>query len=260
MTRISYLAGAIFALTTAGAAAADVPATTLSADQIVERNVAARGGLEAWRAVRTLTLSGELDAGGKKNTELPFVVKMKRPYMSRLEIRFQDQTALQVYNGIQGWKYRPFLGRDEVEPYTAEETKEAAAWASLDGPLIDYQAKGTQVAFEGTDAVEGKPAYKLKLTLRDGETRHLWIDANTFLERKIEGEPRRLDGKMHQVAIFYRDYRPEHGLAVPHTFETVVDGVRQTRKMTIDRVAINQSLDDALFAKPQITASAASAQ
>jgi len=259
MTKIPYLLGSLFALT-AGTAAMAAPAPNLTTEQIIERNVAARGGLDAWRAVKTLTMSGELDAGGKKNVELPFVVKMKRPYKSRLEIRFQDKTALQIYDGVQGWKYRPFLGREEVEPYSPAETKEAASWAGLDGPLIDYQAKGTQVALEGGDTLDGSPAYKLKLTLRDGEVRHLWVDANTFLERKIEGEPRRLDGKMHSVAIFYRDYRPEKGLAVPHVFETVVDGVRQTRRMTIDRVSVNQAIDDALFARPQLAADSISVQ
>lgn len=258
MTNISRcLAGGLLAL---GAAAAFAGVPSLSADQIVARNVAARGGLDNWRAVKTLTLTGELDAGGKKSMELPFVVKMKRPDKSRLEIRFQDKTALQVYDGVQGWKYRPFLGREEVEPYSPAETKEAASWSGLDGPLIDYQAKGTQVALEGTDTVEGSPAYKLKLTLKDGETRHLWVDANNFLERKIEGEPRRLDGKMHSVAVFYRDFRPENGLAVPHVFETVVDGVRQTRRMTIDRVAINTPLDDGLFARPQLASGGGSPQ
>lgn len=255
MTRIAcFLVTGLFAL---GAAAAT---PNLSVDQIVARNVAARGGLDAWHAVKTLTFTGELDVGGKKNTELPFVLKMKRPYKSRLEIRFEDKTALQIFDGAQGWKYRPFLGREEVEPFSPAETKEASSWAGLDGPLIDYQVKGTRVALEGSDMIEGSPAYKLKLTLKDGETRHLWVDAETFLERKIEGEPRRLDGKMHTVAIFFRDFRPENGLAVPHTFETVVDGVRQTRKMTIERVAVNTPLDDMQFAKPQLASGTISIQ
>ena len=80
-----------------------VQASQYSVAQIVERNIAARGGLQAWRAVQTLTLSGQLEAGGKENTPLPFVMEMKRPHKSRLEIRFRDQTAFQVYDGANGW-------------------------------------------------------------------------------------------------------------------------------------------------------------
>ncbi len=235
----------------AAAPAGGAPEHALSAAQIAERNAAARGGLDAWHAVRTLSLSGEMEAGGTKNTELPFVLKMKRPHMSRWEIRFQNQTAVQVYDGVNGWKLRPFLGRDDVEPFTAAEAKAAAAWDDLDGPLIDYAAKGTKVTFQGMDTVEGHSAYKLELTMKNGVHRQLWIDAATFLELKIDGQPRMLDGKMRNVEIFYRDYRRDHGLMVPHVLETVVEGGRAPHKMHIDRVTINPALDNAVFAKPQ---------
>jgi len=208
--------------------------------------------LNAWRAVDTLSMSGELEAGGKKNTELPFVMRMKRPHKSRLEIRFLDQKALQVYDGEHGWKVRPFLGRDEVEPFTAAEIKSAAAWEELDGPLIDHARKGIKVALQGTDTVEGNKTYKLKLTFRDGHVRHLWIDAASFLEVKIEGEPRKMDGKFHNVAIYFRDYKSEQGLTVPHVFETIVEGVKQTHKMRIDHFSVNHPMNDGLFAKPQL--------
>ncbi len=225
-----------------------------TAAQIVAKNVEARGGLKAWRAVNTVTFSGKMDAGGKKNVELPFVMKMKRPHMNRLELRFQDQTAIQVYNGETGWKVRPFMGRgDEPEPFTPAETKTAATWDELDGPLVDYARKGTQVTLDGMETVEGHQAYKLKLTMKDGSERHVWIDATTFLERKIDGEPRILDGKLHNVTIYYRDYKTENGLKVPHVLETVVEGVKPSHKMYIEHVAVNKPMDDTLFANPNLT-------
>ncbi|AXV77025.1 MULTISPECIES: outer membrane lipoprotein-sorting protein [Ralstonia solanacearum species complex] len=253
-TRFRFLALSLACtLAASGAAAADhASASQLSAAQIAERNVVARGGLQAWRAVNSMVMSGQIEAGGKKNTTLPFVMTLKRPHKNRLEIRFQGQTALQVYDGSQGWKVRPFLGRDEVDPYTPDELKSAAASSELDGPLMDYASKGTRIAVQGVETVEGHRAYKLNLTMKDGSTRHLWIDAATFLDIKIDGEPRRLDGKMHDVAIYFRDYRTEHGLKVPHVLETAVQGVKQTHKITIERVAVNAPVDDALFAKPQL--------
>lgn len=224
-----------------------------TAAQIVEKNVAARGGLKAWRAVNTVTFSGRVDAGGKKNTELPFVMNMKRPHMNRLELRFQDKTAIQVYNGEQGWKVRPFMGRgDEAEPFTAAEAKSAATWDELDGPLVDYARKGNMVALQGMETVEGHNTYKLKVTSKDGSERHVWIDATTFLERKIDGEQRKLDGKLHAVAIYYRDYKSEGKLKVPHLLETVVEGVKPSRKMYIERVTVNKPMEDALFSNPQM--------
>lgn len=237
------------------------PATdkqTLTAAQIVNKNVVARGGLKAWRAVNTLTLSGQVEGGGKKNTDLPFVMKMERPRMSRLEIRFQDQTAVQVYDGEHGWKLRPFLGRNEVEPFTPAEAKAAETWAELDGPLIDYAKKGIKVALLGTESVEGHQAYKLKLTMKNGEERHVWVDTATFLERKIDGDPRKMDGKLRNVAVYYRDYKAENGLTMPHVLESVVEGSKQSHKLYIRQVTVNQQIEDKLFAKPQLAMTSSS--
>ncbi|MCP3717805.1 outer membrane lipoprotein-sorting protein [Paraburkholderia sp. CNPSo 3281] len=249
----TLLASAPVALAGSSAASAQTAgAAHMSAAQIVERNVAARGGLQAWHAVNAMTMSGQLEAGGTKNTRLPFTMTLKRPRKSRIEVRFNDQTAFQVYDGAQGWKVRPFLGRNEVEPYTPAEAKAAASWAELDGALMDYAAKGTRIDVLGMEMVEGHRAYVLKLTMKDGTSRRVWIDAASFLELKIDGDPRKLDGKMHNVAIFYRDYRKEGGLVMPHTLETVVVGARGTHKLIIDKVALNPQADDTLFAKPQI--------
>jgi len=227
------------------------PPAALPVAQIVDRNIAARGGLAAWRAVNSLTMSGEMDAGGKQDVRLPFVMSMKRPQKSRLEIKLQDQTAVQVWDGTQGWKVRPYLNRNEVEPYTAAEAKSAAAAAELDGPLVDLKKKGTKVELAGTEVVEGRNTYRLKLTLKGGEQRNLWIDAATLLEAKIDGEPRRMDGRMRKVAVFYRDFKPVGGLQFPHTMETVVESVKGSHKMTIQAIKVNPPLDDSLFAKPQ---------
>jgi len=146
--------------------------------------------------------------------------------------------------------------RDEpvpVENYTAADARSAAAAAELDGPLVDFERKGTKVELAGTEVVEGRNTYKLKLTLKGGEQIHLWIDAKSFLEAKIDGEPRRIDGRMRKVAVFYRDFKPEGGLQFPHTFETVVEKVKGSHKMAIQTIKVNPPLEDGLFAKPQLT-------
>ncbi len=254
MIRFPMLARCLVSLAALAAAATSQAQATLSAAQIVEKNIAARGGAAAWHSVQTITMEGTMDAGGKENHALPFVMQLKRAHKSRLEITFKDQTSVQVYDGAQGWKVRPFLNRNDAEPFTKAEEDSAAATDELDGPLIDYAAKGTKVSLIGNDPVEGHPAYKLKLALRSGRQRLLWIDAGSFLELKAEGEPRMLDGRMHNVAVYYRDYRSEHGLNVPHVLETVVEGVKDTRKIMISRIGVNDGLNDALFQKPQLAA------
>jgi outer membrane lipoprotein-sorting protein len=168
----------------------------------------------------------------------------------RLDLQFNGQTAVQVYDGTQGWKVRPYLNRHQVEPYTADEAKLAADDADLDGLLIDYAAQGTRIDVEGIEPVDGKNAYKLKLTRKNGRVLHDWVDTQSFLEVKIEGSPRRLDGRLHAVAIHLRDYRNVSGVQIPHVIETSVQGVDRTEKIVIERATVNPQLDDSRFAKP----------
>ena len=175
----------------------------LTAAEIVDRHVAARGGAQTWTTVQTLQLSGKIEAGkgdnvaraqkvinadkkagGKatsaelavasadpqsnKQIQLPFTLDLKRPNQMRLEVGFDGTTALQIYDGEHGWKYRPFLHRTAAEPFTEDEAKAEASRGDLDGPLINYAAKGTKVELEGADMVDTRPAYRLKVTAKSG--------------------------------------------------------------------------------------------
>lgn len=260
----------------AAAAASTKPATgakpapgpalpALSAAQVVERNVAARGGLAAWQAVQTMSWKGKMGAGGttyetvtpkgqleqKHRDEmlLPFTLEFKRPLKSRLELEFSGKTAVQVYDGATGWKLRPFLGRDNWDAFTPEELHQASMAPGMEGFLIDSAAKGAKVESAGTDMVEGHAAYKLKVTRKDGQVRYVWVDGSSFLDVKIDGEPRELDGRPHAVAVYLRDYKRDQGLMIPHLQETVVQGVKGSEKITIESVVVNPKLDDSRFQK-----------
>jgi len=270
----------------ASIAAGEPQVPRLTAVQIVEKHVAARGGAQSWKAVRTMQLSGKMEAGrgdnieraeklvnapreaggkatnaevmaanadteSKKQIQLPFTLDLKRPNLTRLEIEYDGKTAVQVFDGQQGWKYRPFLNRRDVEPFTAEEASAEAARGDLDGPLIDYADKGTVVQLEGTDLVDAQPAYRLKVTPKTGPVKHVWIDAKTFLDVKVEGIPRRMDGKMHPVYVYQRDFRSVQGVLVPFVLETQVDGYPDTHKVLVEKASINPSFDAAAFSKPQ---------
>jgi hypothetical protein len=262
---------------------ASVP--NLTAAQIIEKHVAARGGLQAWHAVQTMSVTGKMDAGSgdsaarsekiaregmgasvkrirgdisaaadktaDRQVQLPFTLEMKRPDKSRLEIQFAGKTAVQVFDGAKGWKLRPYLNRDDAEPFTAQEAKAAAGKQDMEGPLVDYAAKGTKVEFEKVEPVEGHAAYKLKLTIKSGDVQHVWIDAQNFLDVKVEGIPRRMDGRVHSVFILQRDFRPVQGVKIPFVLETAVDGYPGAHKTVIEKVTLNQKLDDAAFGKPR---------
>jgi hypothetical protein len=276
-------AAGLFLILALGFSLTQAAPATLSAAQIVDKHLAARGGLAAWRALQTLSMSGKMDVGSgdsatrslnyvrgempsvhrkpmsaptnpqapaAKQVQLPFTLEAKRTNKSRVEIVFQGKTAVQVYDGTSGWKLRPYLNRNDYEPFTAEELKSESESSGIDGPLVDYGAKGTKVELAGVEPVEGHDAYKLKLTLKSGAVQHIWIDAKSFLDVKMEGTPRRMDGRMRTVWIAQRDFRSVQGLMIPYERETSVEGFRETHKLIIEKAVVNPPLSDERFTKP----------
>jgi len=286
-TAVRVCLSAVFALSVAGA---DNLPPKLSAVEIAEKNAVARGGLQAWRAVQAMTMSGKMGVGGNQRATLkvpgtrgqgqeyakqrpvdevylPFVMELKRPRKMRFELQFKGDTAVQVYDGANGWKLRPYLNRRIVEPFTTEELDRSSRQYELDGPLIDYVAKGSRIELVGMEKVEGNDTYKVRLTMKNGEAMQIWIDAQTFLETKLEGQPRRLDGTMHPVEIYQRDYRNVDGLTVPFLLETRVLSVAKNalgladtpvppERTVIEKVVVNPNLDEARFARPNEALSA----
>jgi hypothetical protein len=261
----------------------------LTAAEIADRNVAARGGLQAWRAVQTMSYTGKMAAGGNRRAALPmpmpdrkasqqmpsirpvdevllpFLMDLKRGGKMRIELQFNGQTAVQVYDGVNGWKLRPFLNRRVVEPYTPQEAKMASMKADLDGPLVDYTAKGSKVDLVGMEKVDDRDTYRLKVTTKNGSAMDVWIDAQTFLETKMGGQPRRFDGVYHPVEVYFRDYHAVNGLQIPFVLETKVLPVAQTgqksmtppipvEKTVIEKVAVNPNLEESRFSKPDVGA------
>jgi hypothetical protein len=297
MLRKLFVSGMMLGMCSLAAFGADQSASAgkLTAAQIVDKNVAARGGLPAWRGVQALKETGKMAAGGndrstqpveipgarrpgksmplpsnprlKEEAQLPFTLELERPRKLRLEIEFAGKTAVQVYDGSNGWKLRPYLNRMDVEPYTEDELKLAAQQTDLDGALIDYAAKGSKVELEGTEKVENRDTYKLKVTMANGHETRVWVDAQTFLEAKVEGQPRRLDGKSHSVEVYYRDWRAVNGMQMPFVLETHVvplaTGAAASRephypaeKIALDKIVVNPKLEASDFTKPQVQVAA----
>jgi outer membrane lipoprotein-sorting protein len=216
-------------------------------DELVARNVAARGGAEAWRAVSSLRLTGKMDVG--QGMLVPYVLEQKRPSKMRLEFVFDGETAVQCSDGKAGWKLEPFRGRTTPEPMTEEELREAADSADLYGLLFDYAARGHAVELLGREPIEGRDTFKLKVTLPGGAVRWVYLDAESGLEVKLEAL-RTLAGRERRVETFYYDWQAAEGLLIPRRQETQTEGANELQLLTVETVSVNPPLDDSRFAMP----------
>jgi outer membrane lipoprotein-sorting protein len=223
----------------------DVPMT---AEQIVDKSVEVRGGLEAWRKIATIIWVGHLESERSPVPSLPFRLEEKRPGKSRFEITEPSQRSLRVFDGTSGWKMR--LGQDgrpDVKRFTAQEIRFAREASGLQGPLIDFRAKGSTVELQGKDLVDGRNCYRIGVRLATGEQQTVWVDAASYLETRYDRTAYGPTGPKGTVSVHYRDYKEIEGLALPSVLEIGGAAGGKPDRMVIERVALNPEIDDREF-------------
>jgi len=216
-------------------------------DEVVAKNIQARGGMDKLKSVKTIKTTATMTMG--PGMEAPGVMFQKRPERARLEFTIQGLTAIQAYDGSKGWQIMPFMGKKDAELMSADETKEVQEMADLDGPLVDYKAKGNTVELLGKDKIEGTDAYKLKVTLKNGDVQTQYLDADSFLEIKEE-TTRTVRGTEHVVESSVGDYKEVDGIVFPFAVESSMKGSDEKQKITISKIELNVPVDDSVFKMP----------
>jgi len=231
-------------------------AQDLTVDQVIAKNIEARGGMAKLKAVKTLKATGKMMVG--PGIEAPVTIYQSRPDQMRMEISVQGLTAVQAYDGKTGWALMPFQGKKDAEQMTADDLKEVQEQADIDGALVDYKAKGHKVEMLGKDKVEGSDAYKVKLTRGNGDVEVIYIDADSFLEVKNEGK-RTVRGTELETDTNIADYKEVDGLVVPFSFDSGAKGRPQRQKITVDKYEFNVPIEAKLFTMPPPAPAAATA-
>lgn len=254
----SVLPVCVLGLTTAcclsGALAFAAPAKTvaqLSAEQIVEKNVAARGGLEAWRKVQTMVWIGHLESEHAPLPSMGFILEQARPNKTRFQLIAINTRSVRAFNGVQGWKIRPSRDtRSNVEPYSIDELRFAQTGPGIQGPLIDYARSGSTVSLDGVEDIEGRKAYRLTVQSSSNERDQVWVDAESFLDLRYDRPFHTATGAVRTVSVTYRDYKSIGGVLVPSTILTTVAAGGTPDRMVIERVVVNSPLEDRIFGNP----------
>jgi outer membrane lipoprotein-sorting protein len=228
-----------------------------TAQEVIARNVAARGGLEAWSKIDTMAWFGYIEHGNvsKDSPQAPFVLQMKRPNLTRFEVKEQTTEFTRIFDGQHGWRIRPDnQGRPTAKSFSTEEVKFAQSEYVIDGPLLDYQAKDITAALDGVDTVEGRKAYRLSLKLPSGAERKVWIDVKTNLEVRLDRPSTNPFAPGKPVSVYYRDYQKEGDVKLPHVIETIAtpggSPVETSDRLVIKHVLVNPTLEATAFVPP----------
>ena len=216
-------------------------------DEIIAKNLQAFGGLAKFRTVQSMKMTGDFEAAGM---QAGFTQIFKRPMKVRLDISIQGLTLIQAYDGQTGWQVAPFTGKKDAEQMTADDLKNVRQQADFEGPLVDYKQKGNSVELVGKEKVEGTDVYHLKVTLKDGDVRNLYLDADSFLTVKVVAKTT-MRGSEIELDTTLGDYKEVDGMLFPFSIEQhSVNGQGPGQKITIKKVELNVPVDDSIFKMP----------
>ncbi len=225
-----------------------------TAEELVAKNIQAKGGLEKIKAIQSVRMSGTQDNDGFKAA---VTQENKRPDLVRETFALQGMTSIQAYDGASGWQVRPFGGRKDPELMGEEDLRSLLLDADFDGPLVDYKEKGNKVESLGHDIVDGDDAYKLKVTLKNGDIIYYYLDPDTFLEIRKE-QQLFLRGSVQEFEVNLGSYKPVNGVMFPFWSASGPKGADPLPNVTFDKIEVNVPLEDTKFAVPATLKAAAS--
>jgi len=236
-------------LLVAGMAFLAVPLVAQTADDIVAKYIKTVGGMEKIEAVKTLRRTGKFTGGG--GFQAVVVNENKRPDKVREDFSIQGMTGTTAYDGKSGWKIEPWEGKKDAESLGEEEMKAIVEDSDLDGPLFNYSKKGNKVEYIGMEPVEGTDAYKLKVTLPNGDVFDYFMDTDYYVPIRINSK-RMVRGEEREYETSLGDYKEVNGWYLPFSSETGAKGSPNSAKTTYEKIEANVTIDDSRFEPPPV--------
>ena len=212
-------------------------------DEIVAKNLKAKGGVEKWKSISSVRMTGTFSAQGMEG---PMSLLAKRPNLSRQEITMNGRKLVQAFDGTTPWMILPDSeGAREMPPAQGESVRNNA---DFDGPLMDYAAKGHKIELVGKEKVGGTEVYHLKLTKKGGSVEHYYLDTESGIEVK-----RTVDvdtgGVKQTIETELSNFKSIEGIMIPHTMKQSVNGT-PVAQMTVEKIEFNAPIEDAVFRMP----------
>lgn len=210
-------------------------------DEVLAKHAAAHGGLEKWRAVNSLIVTGtEMTF----SNPAPFVFEWRRPDSFLLEQTMMGNKITYAHDGSTTWWIHPLLEIAQPKAVPDTHTSVVRRAVEFESPLVDAAAKGNKVELLGKEELDGQPAFKLKVTRKDGSEETWYLDTTTFLE--MARFDRTLDlPSIHDRWTYYSDFRTVDGLVIAHRQDQ--EFMIRHVSLTVEKVRVNPEIDPERF-------------
>jgi outer membrane lipoprotein-sorting protein len=222
-----------------------------TADEILAKYFQNTGGLAKWKALSSRKSEGKMSV---QNMEFPVVLYEKPPAKQRMEIKVQSQQIIQAYDGVDAWMLNPLQGGTAPVKLSDDDAKEFKT-NEFQSDFIDYKSKGHSVELLGSEEIDGVKCYKIQLIKnknndKEDITEIHYFDSENYVPIMIVKYALTGPAKGQEIKIYLSDYQEVNGLTLPFFTEAKMNG-QTVQKITIEKVAFDEKIDDTLFAFPK---------
>lgn len=218
-----------------------------SVDEILKRHIDARGGYERIKAIQSVRITRTVVT---QFSELEVVILKKRPQSHRVEQSAPGQPpVLRAVTPSAVWDLAGGKLTNRT-PLSAAEARDLDG--DFDGPLVDWKEKGHTAELAGREALPGGDAFKIQLTTKNGVARTFYIDAATYLVRRITGVTNLPGDRKANLETDILAHKEAGGVKFPADIQEDRTGAGpvQTVVSYTKAIEINVPIDDALFVPP----------
>jgi outer membrane lipoprotein-sorting protein len=226
-------------------------------DEVITRNLQAKGGLETLKATNTVKMTGRFKTQG---IEMLMTTWAKRPNLVRREAEFtppprpgdpagQTPPAQKNISASDGKTVWVIMGNAPPQAVPGAQAEGVKNDAEFDSIFVNYREKGHRIELVGRETQDGKPVFHLKVTRKDGPVQHYFLDTGTGLESKIVTDVDQ-NGMKLSVETELSDYRQVEGRMVPFRTKQSANGTTAA-EMSVETIQFNLPMDDSMFRMPK---------
>ena len=210
-------------------------------EELIAKNINARGGYEKLKAVKSLKITAKYIQGSR---ETPVILTIKRPNFIYGEVLFPSSPMICGYDGKTAWWFNR-AQLSEPQTLTAEEALIFTRYADFGDLFVDYEQKGQKIELIGLEDMDGQKAHKLKITSQNDIIRYVYLDAKNFLNVKESYKSK--NKKEFGLEVIFKDFRAIDGVMFPFYHDITGE------QTIIEQIEMNLDIDDSIFKMPQKT-------
>ena len=203
----------------------------MTAQNVLEKYIEAIGGKEKLMGVESYSLMAEAEMQGMI-LNLEVKKTSKNQYMQDVKV-MGNSMSKQVVDGDKGYMVmqgqRKDLGEDELK-----KVKEESA------PFPELNLLNTDVALEGVEVIDGKKAYKIKIS--DEKTSFYDIETGLKIQDAVSVEAQ---GQQVNTTFDYTYYKEVSGIKFPFLFIQTMGG--QKFDFIVKEIKVNEGVSDVDF-------------